>query len=668
MPTPTIDKPKSFRDRFYNAYGNPRFLQPRGSRGRQLVRDPSHRGYNRLNERKALKEQGSLTGRADSAIARGTELLTPENKARLQQTNPSLFNQSTPTPPQSLAQNGYQRPEVQALAQDPNLPPLEQALGQPRLEIGDTIPSPYAGQPYTRNDVFGRIEGMMSGLEDTQQRILDSQTPTEEEARLKNRISELNQKSIALNSFGEGTGVTQGYADRAVNKMRQEMDIERQQLTDQLQAMVDLRSAEVEAGKTELAFTQQNFSMLQSLQELTQPDVLETQINKATGDVYTVMRDPMSGEITTQKVGNVGAEATKKDYVSTGTYDTAQGKKFYGVTTEGTLEVLDLPGSIGESEGLSGVDARKYEMDLRKEFNSLEQVKQAKDVEGAFNRVNAGVSEVLAGNRAAGGQAVITSFNKLLDPGSVVREGEYARSEQGQSILNRLQGRINQASQGGVALTDAEIQQIASVTKTLYTDYLRSYNNEVAEYRRLAGEAGVKSENIAQYKDTAGLITKDNAKEGDIVILNGKPYQKTGDEFFLMEEESEPMDFSAANEIKDPVAIAEAIRQVESEGNYDATGESGENGAYQFMPDTWKEWAGKHLGNANAPMTQQNQDFVAQMQINEWLREGKTAEEIALLWNGGETKRKSGVNKFGVKYDSGAYADKVLSMLLGNLS
>jgi hypothetical protein len=109
--------------------------------------------------------------------------------------------------------------------------------------------------------------------------------------------------------------------------------------------------------------------------------------------------------------------------------------------------------------------------------------------------------------------------------------------------------------------------------------------------------------------------------------------------------------------------IASAIKKVESDGNYSAKGGSGEYGAYQFMPSTWKDWAGKYLGNANAPLTPQNQDKVALARINDLLKMGYSPEQVALTWNHGSPKRVSGVNKYGVKYDSGAYADKVMAAL-----
>jgi muramidase (phage lysozyme) len=109
--------------------------------------------------------------------------------------------------------------------------------------------------------------------------------------------------------------------------------------------------------------------------------------------------------------------------------------------------------------------------------------------------------------------------------------------------------------------------------------------------------------------------------------------------------------------------ITNAIKAVESGGNYNAKGASGEFGAYQFMPNTWKQWAGEFLGDPNAKPTPQNQDYVANAKVNSLIQQGYTPEQIALIWNGGTPVRKSGVNKFGVKYDSGAYADKVLATL-----
>lgn len=118
--------------------------------------------------------------------------------------------------------------------------------------------------------------------------------------------------------------------------------------------------------------------------------------------------------------------------------------------------------------------------------------------------------------------------------------------------------------------------------------------------------------------------------------------------------------------------IANAIKTVESNGNYNAKGASGENGAYQFMPSTWASWSkdyaaqvlGKSIGNMK--MTPENQDAVARWKIQSWLDQGLNAEQIAAKWNSGsETgwETKIGTNSKGVAYNVPAYVNKVTGAL-----
>lgn len=69
---------------------------------------------------------------------------------------------------------------------------------------------------------------------------------------------------------------------------------------------------------------------------------------------------------------------------------------------------------------------------------------------------------------------------------------------------------------------------------------------------------------------------------------------------------------------------------------YTTSGASGEYGAYQIMPNTWKEYAGEILNDPNAPMTPANQDAVVKGMVSKWLADGKTPEQIAIKWNHGD--------------------------------
>jgi hypothetical protein len=115
--------------------------------------------------------------------------------------------------------------------------------------------------------------------------------------------------------------------------------------------------------------------------------------------------------------------------------------------------------------------------------------------------------------------------------------------------------------------------------------------------------------------------------------------------------------------------LASAIKKQESGDSkdpYNSKGASGEHGAYQIMPKTWKSWAGAHLGDSNAPMTVENQNKVAYSQIKSWKDQGLNPAQIAAAWNAGEGsladdkwKTNIGTNSVGVKYDTPSYVKNV---------
>lgn len=107
--------------------------------------------------------------------------------------------------------------------------------------------------------------------------------------------------------------------------------------------------------------------------------------------------------------------------------------------------------------------------------------------------------------------------------------------------------------------------------------------------------------------------------------------------------------------------IMESIKYVESRGNYNIIGGSGEIGAYQFMPYRWRFLCYKYFGEV-LEYTPQNQDTIAYLKIREYVKKGYSIKEIALLWNAGTTNpaRYEGYNKYGVYFNIKKYIDKVV--------
>lgn len=98
-------------------------------------------------------------------------------------------------------------------------------------------------------------------------------------------------------------------------------------------------------------------------------------------------------------------------------------------------------------------------------------------------------------------------------------------------------------------------------------------------------------------------------------------------------------------------------------------GESGEYGCFQYQQRTWKAYSTLVAGEV-LPQTKANERYVTEQMIQQWLDEGISPRGIFLTWNqgsptgwGGGTDCYSGVNQYGVAYDSCAYAETGLRLL-----
>jgi len=118
---------------------------------------------------------------------------------------------------------------------------------------------------------------------------------------------------------------------------------------------------------------------------------------------------------------------------------------------------------------------------------------------------------------------------------------------------------------------------------------------------------------------------------------------------------------------QDVVNLAKAIRQVESGNRAVLPQEKGIGGAsrYQYTTSTWQSVAQKYLGDANAPLTLENENKATYLRIKDWKDAGYNPAQIASMWNAGEGRPNAykenwrGVNSYGVAYDTPAYVNKV---------
>lgn len=125
----------------------------------------------------------------------------------------------------------------------------------------------------------------------------------------------------------------------------------------------------------------------------------------------------------------------------------------------------------------------KGESDLRKEFSVI--AKPFREREEAMGNLIASAKKPSPG----GDIALVTQFMKLLDPGSVVREGEFATAAQAAGIGGRLLG-ILQRVDSGERLTPEQRADLVSRGGMIYDEAAKNYLAALTDYEGIAEQYG----------------------------------------------------------------------------------------------------------------------------------------------------------------------------------
>jgi hypothetical protein len=140
--------------------------------------------------------------------------------------------------------------------------------------------------------------------------------------------------------------------------------------------------------------------------------------------------------------------------------------------------------TTGRGEAAAGVPlstAQRYQAtsDLSKQWTSASEA--FRTMQQQFALMQTGLSRYDQDPIGAS-QAVLVTFQKVLDPTSVVRESEYARSPQGLSLLDWLQGKYEQYRAGGVGVPKPILEQMVKTAEAfLSSENLKSSLDNVRQ-------------------------------------------------------------------------------------------------------------------------------------------------------------------------------------------
>jgi hypothetical protein len=146
-------------------------------------------------------------------------------------------------------------------------------------------------------------------------------------------------------------------------------------------------------------------------------------------------------------------------------------KKLGVETKKAALELAAIEAGVGDPKEKFGQEEK-----IRKEWQG--RTKVYGELQNTFNTLQASAGSA----NGPGDIALITGFMKMLDPGSVVRETEFATARDTAGLFTQLENRLQKA-QNGQLLSPAQRKEYVALSQK----YLDSAQKKAAEERKDLG-------------------------------------------------------------------------------------------------------------------------------------------------------------------------------------
>lgn len=222
----------------------------------------------------------------------------------------------------------------------------------------------------------------------------------------------------------------------------------------------------------------------------------------------------------TKPTDPIKALTAKKLQMEIDNFETAEQKaaRLKQEKLDAAQAMLDLKNSDPTARAQLAIDWNKQAM-------SREPIKDLYESGAFVNTMNSLWSAYKAGNSGLEGknalsQALISSFGKITDPSSVVRESEYARTPEGQALTNRLPGLVEKLKKGGAGLVDSELEQLVIAANIAQEGRIKQAQPIIENFSTQAQKVGLSLDDILPLDDhTKGLLIKLRGQQ-DIQKIN----------------------------------------------------------------------------------------------------------------------------------------------------
>jgi hypothetical protein len=170
----------------------------------------------------------------------------------------------------------------------------------------------------------------------------------------------------------------------------------------------------------------------------------------------------------------------------------------HGYTTDAIGAALQNPNVINDlrqawkREQSKGPEKKDVSAPLRKEFQALQTIKEANLAELMIGKIRN------TSPNAAGDLSLVFAYMKMLDPGSVVREGEQALARNAAGVPEVIRTMYNRVA-SGETLSPEQRQRFKEEADKLLVTYRQRFNVKANEYRRLATQQGIDPKDVVLY-------------------------------------------------------------------------------------------------------------------------------------------------------------------------
>jgi hypothetical protein len=170
------------------------------------------------------------------------------------------------------------------------------------------------------------------------------------------------------------------------------------------------------------------------------------------------------------------------------------------------------------SAGIIPVDKRpELETKFRKEYN--DQTKPYQEVKSAYGRV------LSSEDSAVGDLSLIFGYMKMLDPGSVVREGEFATAQNAAGVPERITNIYNKVATGQ-RLSPSQRESFKGQAKGLYNSALEGEKTVRTGLERISKGYGLNTENIFYSATEQAPVGAPPAPAANSVKVGGQTYTR----------------------------------------------------------------------------------------------------------------------------------------------